>query len=216
MPIETVPVNTVAEIPVKVEEDALDHDRPPTEGPVETVASVVKTDGCKKKLTKSKYRALEEYNLDIRINGRKITMVIDSGCHYTIIKKSDWIALGKPPLEPGPEIYGVTGAGMRIKGQFIATIKLDRRLFQHPVLVSGLSDGIDNLLGRIWFPSLHLDWNSILHCKSDGIHPFLTRSKEHDKLALQMKQNYSKPFMIDLKLEGVRTCMSAWKCRIGN
>lgn len=210
VPIETVPVPVpVAEIHVKVEGDS----KPSTEGPVERNASVVKTDpltnnGCSRKQTKPIYRALEEYNLDILINGRKMTMVIDSGCHYTIIKKSDWIALGKPPLEPGPEIYCCnTGASFRVKGQFAATIQLDGRLFQHPVLVSRLSDGIDNLLGRISFPSLHLDWNSILHCKSDGIRHFLTRSEKQDQLALQMKQNCSKAFMIDLKLEGVKTCM---------
>ena len=221
VPTEIVPL-PVAEC--RIEVDSLGK----TEAPVEGKSLVANEDGRKEnerekngrkknrrnKKQKSIYKALEEYNLDVIINGRSITMTIDSGADYSVIKKSEWIKLGKPPLKPVPEcyengFYGQSGAKLHLKGQFTATIELYGRIFQLPVLVCGQSDNW-NLLGRRWFPSLHLDWNSIFHCEiNDGGHRFQKHSKKQDKTAMYINNGYDmEEFVIDLKLEGVETCMT--------
>lgn len=154
------------------------------------------------------YRALQTYYLEININNcHKVNMKIDSGCHDSIVNMVVWQALGEPPLGPIPvRRLSATGAQVDVKGQFIATIQYGGRTFQLPLQVSGRPD-TRNLIGRRWFPSLHLDWNSIFHCVGTNcLTRFQPRSDKQRRLAMEMvgRTNH---FYLVLKLAGVEVKM---------
>ena len=102
--------------------------------------------------------------LRIIINGLPVTMTIDSGCHISIIGNSIWRQLGQPKLEPVMETWsGVTGSQIEFEGKFMANVNCAGKSLQLPLHVTKQSQ-TSNLLGRVWFPSLHLDWNRIFNC----------------------------------------------------
>jgi predicted aspartyl protease len=102
--------------------------------------------------------------LRIKINGLPVTMTIDSGCHISIIGNSIWRQMGQPILEPVMETWsGVTGSQIEFEGKFMANVNCAGKSLQLPLYVMKQSQ-TTNLLGRVWFPSLHLDWNRIFNC----------------------------------------------------
>ena len=104
------------------------------------------------------------FELEIKINGQPVTMTIDSGCHISIIGKLIWQQLGQPKLEPVCETWSAaTGTEIQFKGKFIADVNYAGKSLQLPLHVMDQSKTF-NIVGRVWFPSLHLDWNSIFNC----------------------------------------------------
>lgn len=149
------------------------------------------------------YQYLPIYVLEMNLNNHKVAMKIDSGCHESIVNKTVWQQLGKPQLEPIlNRRLSATGAQVHLKGQFIATVKYGGRCYQLLLQVSDRPD-TRNLLGRRWFPYLHLDWNSIFHCNLPaGICRFQLPSAKQDKLISAMTSR-SNHFIIQLKMNGL-------------
>jgi hypothetical protein len=141
------------------------------------------------------------FNLEIKINDQPVTMTIDSGSHISIIGKLIWEQLGQPKLEPITEPWrGVTGSHIPFVGKFMANVNYAGKSLQLPLHVMEHSYAT-NLLGRVWFPSLHLDWNRIFNssdfsqCQPDSI--------EQRQLALKMIQSRTTgSFYVNLNVEG--------------
>ena len=144
--------------------------------------------------------------LEVTLNGHKLPMKIDSGCHSSIVNKCVWEQLNQPPLQPTIKRFTATGAELPLKGQFVATVQFGQRVYQLPVQVSDLPD-TRNLIGRNWFPSLHLNWNKIFYSKEKNISIFQKQSKKQDRLASKVVHNRSKFFRIDMKVEGKNLTM---------
>lgn len=158
------------------------------------------------------YSALTAYHLELDINGHKVPMKIDSGCHNSIISKAVWRQLGEPPLKPSPvKRFASTGAEVNLKGLFTATVQYGGKLRRLNLQVSDQLD-TSSLIGRNWFPSLNLDWNSILHCANPSnslVCRFQHDSEEQLELISKMDiMPRTKHFKISLKLEGVKAHMA--------
>lgn len=152
------------------------------------------------------FKSLPAYLLSIVINGKPLTMKIDSGCHDTIIGILVWQEIGQPQLEPVPyKRYSATGVEVVLIGQFIAHIQFAGKIFNLPVIVSNKAD-TRNLIGRRWFPTLNLDWNGVFHCTPVIGHPFEKQTERRRQLELQMTRK-TIPIYIKIKVEGFNILM---------
>ncbi len=149
-------------------------------------------------ITRSTYR---KFNLEIEINDQPVTMTIDSGCHISIIGKLIWQQLGQPKLEPVTEAWcGATGSHIEFAGKFTANVNYAGKSLQLPLHVMEQSNTA-NLLGRVWFPSLHLDWNRIFN--SSDVSQCQPDSIEQRQLALKTIQSCNTAqFYVDLNVQG--------------
>jgi len=139
-----------------------------------------------------------DYNLPLTINDRSVTMTIDSGIHNSIVSNVVWRRLGEPRLELVTfTMQASSGAQLKLKGQFMADVNYAGRVYQLPLIVSERPD-IGNLLGRRWFPALHLDWNMIFR----GAPQFLPESD--NRLASEMaSQSFSSDHCyVNVNVEG--------------
>lgn len=141
------------------------------------------------------------FNLEIKINDQPVTMTIDSGSHISIIGKLIWQQLGQPKLEPITEPWlGVTGSHIPFVGKFMANVNYAGKSLQLPLHVMEHSYAT-NLLGRVWFPSLHLDWNRIFN--SSDVSQCQPDSIEQRQLALKTIQSRTTgSFCVNLNVEG--------------
>jgi len=149
-------------------------------------------------ITGPKYTRFE---LNIHINDQPVTMTIDSGCHISIIGKLIWQQLGQPKLEPVTEHWwAATGSPIEFAGKFMANVKYAGKSLHLPLHVMEQSKTI-NLLGRVWFPSLHLDWNRVFN-SFDYSH-YQPDSIEQRQLALRMIRSHpTGHFYVDVIVEG--------------
>jgi hypothetical protein len=109
--------------------------------------------------------------------------------------------LGEPKLEPVSDIWaGASGFQIQFKGKFIADVNYAGKNLQLPLHVMEQSNTL-NILGRVWFPSLHLDWNTIFNC--DDTPRYQPNSDHQRRLALKTFQCISTAhFYIYIKVEG--------------
>ena len=108
-------------------------------------------------------KTFQSYYLDIKIDETPVAMKIDSGAHDSIINRLVWKQLGEPPLEPVlRKRLAASGAQVDVLGRFCASIKYDNCVYQLPLQVSGRED-TRNLMGRLWFVSIRLNWNRLFH-----------------------------------------------------
>ncbi|KAK4008975.1 hypothetical protein OUZ56_014093 [Daphnia magna] len=151
------------------------------------------------------YNSLSTYLLPIVINNKPVTMKIDSGCHDSIINALIWQELGRPQLETATtKRYSATGVEVVLMGHFTARVRYAGRLFLLPLTVSNRTD-TRNLMGRRWFPILHLDWNRIFHCIPTA--HFMKKQTENERqLALETTKRTC-PFYVHVKVEGVNLRM---------
>lgn len=138
--------------------------------------------------------------IDIEMNGRLVSMKIDTGSHWSIIGKQLWKKLGKPDLKKTDlKLYGSAGSKLSFKGIFMADLKLGKKLFQLPLLVSK-KDKKSSLLGRSWFYSLNLDWNKFFYPDV----AFQQNSHEQQKKALEMISGSDSTIcMVDIEVSGI-------------
>lgn len=66
-----------------------------------------------------------------------------------------------------------------------------------------------NLLGRSWFPALHLNWNEIFRSNTDGgANPFQPESAKQRQLAREMANKVSECFHVKVSMGGIDIQMS--------
>lgn len=145
--------------------------------------------------------------LDITINDIPIRMVIDSGSHNSILCRSVWQALGEPALEPFRYRLISNGTRIGILGCFTATVRYNDRVLPNLPLVvfQQEPEGMPNLLGRLWFSPLNLDWNAIFYRPGRvGRGPF------QNPPLLPVPSSYDSPsreFHIQMRLNGIEMTM---------
>lgn len=148
------------------------------------------------------------FHLEMKINNLPVTMTIDSGCHISMIGQLVWQQLGKPILEPvskSDSWASATGTKIVILGKFNGKVDYAGKIFQLPVFVNEQPD-ITNLLGRAWFPALHLDWNLIFNC--NGLSQYQQESDKQRQLVLKMASGLpTHHYFIDVKIEGIKIKM---------
>ncbi|KAI9555472.1 hypothetical protein GHT06_017987 [Daphnia sinensis] len=149
-----------------------------------------------------------KFHLDMKINGQPVTMTIDSGCHISMISQLVWNTLGQPILEPVPTTDSwitASGAKIAIMGKFICKVKYAGKTFQLPLFVCG-QPNVTSLLGRSWFPALHLDWNQIFNC--NNVSRFQRESDKQRQLVSQMADTFATHhYFIGVKVEGINIQM---------
>lgn len=149
-----------------------------------------------------------KFHLDMKINGQPVSMMIDSGCHISMIGQLVWKKLGQPILEPVPTSdtwITATGAKIAITGKFTSKVKYAGKTFELPLFVSG-QENPTNLLGRSWFPALHLNWNQIFNC--NAVSRFQRESDKQRQLVRQMANTYATHhYFIGVKVEGIQIAM---------
>lgn len=142
-------------------------------------------------------------NLPLTINNQSVKMIIDSGTHNSIVSRSVWRRLGEPRLEPVTfTLRTSSGAQLKLKGQFMADVNYAGRVYQLPLIVSERPD-IDNLLGRRWFPALHLDWNRIFRGAPHRFQPTAESDKRLDSKIMAGQSYCSDHCYVNVNVEGV-------------
>lgn len=142
-------------------------------------------------------------NLRLTINQQSVKMIIDSGTHNSIVSRSVWRRLGEPRLEPVTfTLRTSSGAQLKLKGQFMADVNYAGRVYQLPLIVSERPD-IDNLLGRRWFPALHLDWNRIFRGAPHRFQPTAESDKRLDSEIMAGQSYCSDHCYVNVNVEGV-------------
>jgi hypothetical protein len=101
-----------------------------------------------------------------------------------------------------------TGINDDSKGYFVANVHYAGRVYQLPLMV-WKQNHRPNLLGRSWFPALHLNWNEIFRSNTDGgANPFQPESAKQRQLAREMANKVSECFHVKVSMGGIDIQMS--------
>ena len=66
--------------------------------------------------------------VDMKVNGRNITCLLDTGNDISIIDETTWKKIGKPELRnTGKIARGISGSKLKFKGKFDAKVTLDSK-----------------------------------------------------------------------------------------
>ena len=94
--------------------------------------------------------------LKVHINGKQLTMELDTGAAVTLIRERDWEYLGKPPLESaGITLTGYDRKKIETMGYFRADCALNKRHGEVTIYVS--TEGGSALCGRTMIRALQID-----------------------------------------------------------
>ncbi|XP_046443918.1 uncharacterized protein K02A2.6-like [Daphnia pulex] len=143
------------------------------------------------------------------IDGRKVTMEIDTGAGFTIFSEKEWRNHGSPKLEDTQvRLRTYTGQPVDIKGKFVAEVSVQEQSKQLPILVAG-GNG-PPLCGRNWLRAMRLDWNQILQLTNhpstiplSNMLPDCFQKKFTDLFSTKLGKIRGPPVHLDLKAEAV-------------
>lgn len=149
------------------------------------------------------------------IDGRKVTMEIDTGAGFTIFSEKEWRNHGSPKLEDTQvRLRTYTGQPVDITGKFVAEVSVHEQSKQLPILVAG--GNRPSLCGRNWLRAMRLDWNQILQLTnhSDTIPhsnmlPDCFQKKFKNLFSTKLGKIRGLPVHLDLKAEAVPRCHRA-------
>lgn len=93
-------------------------------------------------------------------------MMIDSGCHDSIINPVVWKSLGKPELTSvAEERLSGTKTKVPLLGQFQTQVELCGKKFANLPLQVAESESTPNLIGRAWIANMNVDWNDVFRVR---------------------------------------------------
>ena len=65
-------------------------------------------------------------NVDMKVNGRNITRLLDTGNDISTIDETTWKKIGEPELRnTGKIVRGISGSKLKFKGEFDAKVTID-------------------------------------------------------------------------------------------
>uniref|UniRef100_A0A914WAX3 Reverse transcriptase domain-containing protein n=1 Tax=Plectus sambesii TaxID=2011161 RepID=A0A914WAX3_9BILA len=104
------------------------------------------------------------FSILTKMEGVPVEMEFDCGAGCSIIPRSIWKKIKKPPLRPtSTRCFTYTGAEIPIDGEASITVVIDERAARVPVLVTANTAPI---MGRSWFASFDIDLRkSLIHLK---------------------------------------------------
>ena len=126
-------------------------------------------------------RKNKPWMVDLLVNGKQVSMQIDTGASVSVINFETYTSLWSSPLpplvinEPRPKLRTYTGEEIQVLGSFSPTISYKGQQKVLPLLVVK-GDG-PALLGRDWLSQLQLDWKEInfVHSGPSKIQFLLTK-----------------------------------------
>ena len=127
------------------------------------------------------FRKNKPWMVDLLVNGKQVSMQIDTGASVSVINFETYTSLWSSPLpplvinEPRPKLCTYTGEEIQVLGSFSPTISYKGQQKVLPLLVVK-GDG-PALLGRDWLSQLQLDWKEInfVHSGPSKIQFLLTK-----------------------------------------
>ena len=136
---------------------------------------------------------VSQTGIEVKINGRTVTMQPDSGSFYSLLPSTEWIAAGRPKLSPGPTLRGYTGHAIPTLGKAKVKVEvLDRA--EHCEVVFTENDKAVPLFGRSWFETFGI------MC---GVHTLTDDANEFTSRVQKLADEYADVFRPDLGLISV-------------
>ena len=122
----------------------------------------------------------------VKINGKDVAMVVDTGAGVSIINERTMCALwpdNPPVLQPADhmKLTSYTGQTISVLGQLNVVKEYKGQLAQVPIVV--VSGERQNLLGRNILTELKLDWGEIMNVRN--LHP------DHSQLMAEVPDVFS-------------------------